>query len=326
MIEFGHLSHVGLRRDLNEDTYCANAELGVWLVADGMGGHEFGEVASALAREAFLVIADLAGAAGKANVQAAAPIDEAEILTLFGDSIQERVLLKIDPESGAMRARRLRAIGRMVLSETPTERPSGEALAGALLEVVREDGLALLHWTDEARQLRARVAFMRSLDGELWPDWSDAGLLSSLDQWLLPGLIGLNGLREANLVQALAAALPFELRRRLDVEAPLRFETPAGSSLAIEYDAEGGPALNVRLQELFGQDKHPHVASGRVALTLRLLSPAQRPVQTTKDLPGFWRGSYAAVRADMRGRYPKHPWPEDPLSASPTRRAKPRGS
>jgi ATP-dependent helicase HrpB len=111
-----------------------------------------------------------------------------------------------------------------------------------------------------------------------------------------------------------------------DLDAPARFETPAGSSLRIDYTAEGGPALDVRLQEMFGQDKHPSIASGRVPLSLRLLSPAHRPVQTTKDLPGFWRGSYAAVRSEMRGRYPKHPWPEDPLTAPPTRRAKPRGS
>jgi ATP-dependent helicase HrpB len=110
------------------------------------------------------------------------------------------------------------------------------------------------------------------------------------------------------------------------VDAPARFETPAGSSIAIDYTAEGGPALDVRLQEFFGQDTHPRIADGRVPLVLRLLSPAHRPVQTTKDLPGFWRGSYAAVRGEMRGRYPKHPWPDDPISASPTRRAKPRGS
>ena len=128
------------------------------------------------------------------------------------------------------------------------------------------------------------------------------------------------------MAQALLASLTFEQRRRLDIEAPACFETPAGSSQRIDYVAEGGPALDVRLQEMFGQDKHPCIGRGRVPLTLRLLSPAHRAVQTTKDLPGFWRGSYAAVRAAMRGRYPKHPWPEDPLSAAPTRRAKPRGS
>jgi ATP-dependent helicase HrpB len=133
-------------------------------------------------------------------------------------------------------------------------------------------------------------------------------------------------LKAVDVSRALLQSLDHGLRRRLDAEAPARFETPAGSSLAIDYESEGGPALDVRLQEMFGLDKHPTIAGGRVPLTLRLLSPAHRPVQTTKDLPGFWRGSYAAVRTEMRGRYPKHPWPEDPLSAPPTRRAKPRGS
>jgi ATP-dependent helicase HrpB len=133
-------------------------------------------------------------------------------------------------------------------------------------------------------------------------------------------------LKDVDVARALLNALPYALRRKLDTDAPTHFETPAGSSLRIDYEAEGGPALDVRLQELFGMDKHPSVGGGRVPLTLRLLSPAHRPVQTTKDLPGFWRGSYAAVRSDMRGRYPKHPWPEDPLSAPPTRRAKPKGA
>jgi ATP-dependent helicase HrpB len=172
--------------------------------------------------------------------------------------------------------------------------------------------------------VRARVEFLRALDGDPWPDWSDEALLVSLEDWLQ--LDGVTRLRDVDVAQALLNALPYELRRKLDSDAPARFETPAGSSLAIDYAAEGGPALEVRLQEMFGLDVHPSVGRGRAPLTLRLLSPAQRPVQTTKDLPGFWRGSYAAVRAEMRGRYPKHPWPDDPLSAPPTRRAKPRGS
>jgi ATP-dependent helicase HrpB len=167
---------------------------------------------------------------------------------------------------------------------------------------------------------------MRGLEGDSWPDWSDEALQASAEQWLAPALDGAASLKAVDLSRCLLNALNHEQRRRLDAEAPARFETPAGSSLAIDYESEGGPALDVRLQEMFGQDRHPTVAGGRVPLTLRLLSPAQRPVQTTKDLPGFWRGSYAAVRSEMRGRYPKHPWPDDPLSAPPTRRAKPRGS
>ena len=167
---------------------------------------------------------------------------------------------------------------------------------------------------------------MRGLEGEAWPDWSDEALNADVEAWLAPALMSRARLRDVNVAEALANALPYELRRKLDEDAPARFETPAGSSLRIDYAADAGPALDVRLQELFGQDKHPSVANGRAPLSLRLLSPAHRPVQTTKDLPGFWRGSYAAVRSEMRGRYPKHPWPDDPLSAPPARRAKPRGS
>jgi ATP-dependent helicase HrpB len=284
------------------------------------------DAASTLARAPFLVIADIAGAAGRAQVLLAAPISLAEIEAMFGGQIEAGTSVSIDAATGAVRGRRTRRLGRLVLSEAPVERLSGDELQRALLEAVREDGLALLNWDDRARQTRARAAFMRGLEGETWPDWSDAPLLESVERWLAPALAGASRLHDVDAGGALLASLPYDLRRRLDSEAPARFETPAGSSLAVDYAAEGGPALDVRLQEMFGQDRHPTVAGGRVPLSLRLLSPAHRPVQTTKDLPGFWRGSYAAVRSEMRGRYPKHHWPEDPLTAPPTRRAKPRGS
>jgi ATP-dependent helicase HrpB len=282
--------------------------------------------ASALVREPYLVIADIAGAAGRAQVLLATAVTLAEVESLFGDRIETRAAVSVDRATGAVRGRRTRRLGRIVLSEAPLERLSDEELRYALLEAVRDQGLALLDWNSAARQTRARVTFMRGLECDTWPDWSDHALMESLEAWLAPALASASRLGDVNVAQALLASLPHDLRRRLDAEAPTRFETPAGSSLLIDYEAEGGPALDVRLQEMFGQDRHPTIAQGRTPLTLRLLSPAQRPVQTTKDLPGFWRGSYAAVRAEMRGRYPKHPWPEDPLSAPPTRRAKPRGS
>jgi ATP-dependent helicase HrpB len=282
--------------------------------------------ASPLAREPYVVIADIAGAAGRAQLILAAPIAPADLEAMFGAEIETRATVSVDPATGAVRAKRVRRLGRLMLSEAPLERLSGAELEEALLEAVRSEGLELLDWDGAATQTRARVAFMRGIDGEAWPDWSDETLLQSVDQWLAPALNGASTLRHVDVARALTASLPYELRRRLDGEAPVKFETPAGSSLGIDYTAEGGPALNVRLQEMFGQDRHPHIASGRIPLTLRLLSPAHRPLQTTKDLPGFWRGSYAAVRSEMRGRYPKHPWPEDPLTAPPTRRAKPRGS
>ncbi len=282
--------------------------------------------ASPLAREPYLVIADIAGQAGRAQILLAAPISLEAIEAMFAAEIEQHASASIDAATGALRGRRLRKLGRMVLSEAPLERLSGVDLREALLGAVAEEGLALLDWDAVARQTRARVAFMRGLEGEAWPDCGDAALIAACEQWLGPALEGAANLRAVNVAQALVNNLPYELRRRLDEQAPARFETPAGSSLLIDYEAEGGPALEVRLQEMFGENNHPCIAGGRAPLSLRLLSPAQRPVQTTKDLPGFWKGSYASVRSDMRGRYPKHPWPEDPLAAPPTRRAKPRGS
>jgi ATP-dependent helicase HrpB len=282
--------------------------------------------ASSLAREPYLVIADIAGSAGAAQILLAAPLALADLEAMFAAAIETQTSASVDPHTGAVRGRRVRKLGRIVLSEAPLERLSGEHLSVALLEAVREQGLSLLDWNERAAQARARVALLREAEGEAWPDWSEAALLETLEGWLAPALVGASTLREVNVSEALLACLPYEQRRALDAQAPERFETPAGSSLLIDYTAEGGPALDVRLQELFGQDKHPTILGGRMPLTLRLLSPAHRPVQTTKDLPGFWRGSYAGVRSDMRGRYPKHPWPEDPIAAAPTRRAKPRGS
>ncbi|MES1197483.1 MAG: ATP-dependent helicase HrpB, partial [Pseudomonadota bacterium] len=300
----------------------AKARGGAFLMANGRAASM--EASEALAREDFLVVAETSGAADRSRILAAAPITLAEIERQFADEIVWKSSVSVDPATGAARARRTRRMGAIVLSEGPIENVAAADIEQALLETVREQGLAALPWSEGAEQLRARVALMRSFDAAGWPDWSDAVLLASLEDWL--SLSGVKRLADVDVAAALGALLPYAQRRKLDDEAPTHFETPAGSSLRIDYTAEGGPALEVRLQELFGETTHPSVANGRVPLTLRLLSPAHRPVQTTKDLPGFWKGSYAAVRADMRGRYPKHPWPEDPASAPPTRRAKPRGS
>lgn len=281
---------------------------------------------SPLLKAPYAVIADMAGAAGRSQVILGAPIEFADIEAMFGAQIETRASATIDAATGALRARRVRRLGKLVLSEAPLERLSGADLTQALLDVVADQGLGLLDWDEAARQTRARVQFMRALEGDAWPNWSDEALQSSVNEWLPPALEGISSLKAVNVSRALLNALDYEQRRQLDAEAPSKFETPAGSSLSVDYESDGGPALEVRLQEMFGQHRHPMIASGRVPLSLRLLSPAHRPVQTTKDLPGFWRGSYAAVRSEMRGRYPKHPWPDDPLTAPPTRRAKPRGS
>ena len=190
-----------------------------------------------------------------------------------------------------------------------------------------------LPWTKALRQWRDRVMFLRASEGdkggaETWPDLSDAALAQAAGEWLAPALASKTAVSELTadeLEAALSQLLRWELRRQLETEAPTHFNAPTGSRVPIDYEAEGGPKIAIRVQELFGLDRHPAIAGGRIALAIELLSPAQRPVQITRDLPGFWRGSYAAVRAEMRGRYPKHPWPDDPLAAAPTRRAKRSG-
>jgi ATP-dependent helicase HrpB len=279
-----------------------------------------------LSREKYLVVADASGPPQNTRILAAAPISLTEIEAQVGPRILTETLLTIDERTGAAQARRSRRYMSLVLSETPVGPLSGQELREALFDHACRTAFDALDWDDAVQQLLARVALMRKLEGEVWPEWSHAALLDRAQEWLYPALNDVTRLKEVDVAKALLATLPYQLRRRLGEETPAKFETPAGSSLSIDYAAEGGPALNVRLQELFGLDRHPSVAGGRAPLTLRLLSPAHRPVQTTKDLPGFWRGSYAAVRSEMRGRYPKHPWPEDPLTAPPTRRAKPRGS
>jgi ATP-dependent helicase HrpB len=216
-----------------------------------------------------------------------------------------------------------------VLGERPLRVPATEESARALAAGLASLGLSVLPWSKALAQWRERVMFLRKAEGEEWPDLSDEALAATAEEWLAPHLVGKSGLSEIGpdlFGDALRELLPWNLRRRLDAEAPTHVEVPTGSMIPVDYGGEEGPVLAVRVQELFGLDRHPTLANGRVPLILHLLSPAHRPIQITRDLPGFWRGSWAAVRADMRGQYPKHPWPEDPVSAPPTRRAKPRGT
>ncbi|MBU6371586.1 MAG: ATP-dependent helicase HrpB [Alphaproteobacteria bacterium] len=282
------------------------------------------EPTDALARAPFLVVAEAQGRAERARIVLAAPISARDVEALFADRIERIEDAVFDSATGAVRPRRVRRLGRIVLSEGPGEKLTPAVRAAALLEAVREGGLAHLDMAG-ADQLRARIALLRTHDAAGgWPDWSDDALFGDLEAWLAPALLGAATLAEVDVAAALEATLDYAQRRRLDELAPARMRTQAGSDIAIDYAADGGPSWSVRLQELFGLTVHPAVVQGRAPLTVVLLSPAQRPIQTTRDLPGFWRGSYAAVRADMRGRYPKHPWPDDPTIAEPTRRAKPR--
>jgi ATP-dependent helicase HrpB len=189
-------------------------------------------------------------------------------------------------------------------------------------------GVRRLPWSKALKQWRDRVLFLRRAGDSEWPDISDEALEADA-AWLAPYLIGKTSLADISsedFGEALRAFATYEMMRKLDSEAPTHFMAPTGSMIPVDYEAEGGPAIALRVQELFGLANHPSLAAGRVPLTLHLLSPAHRPIQITRDLPGFWRGSWSAVRADLRGRYPRHSWPEDPAAASPTTRAKPRGT
>ena len=233
------------------------------------------------------------------------------------------------PRRASPAARRVTRLGAILLSESHLPVPEDEAAALRLAEGLGQLGIARLPWSKVLMQWRDRVAFLRAAEGEAWPDLGDPALRETIEEWLGPYLLGKSGLKDISaedLTRALDAQLEQAQRRRLDAEAPTHFEAPTGSRVPVDYAAEGGPAIAVRVQELFGLGTHPALAGGRVPLTLQLLSPAHRPIQITRDLPGFWRGSWSAVRAEMRGRYPRHPWPDDPATAAPTTRVKPRGT
>jgi len=300
---------------------------GAFVLANGRGANL--DPASPLAREPFLAVAELAGSAAQGRILSAAPITLGEIEARFADRITARQDITFDATSLSLRGRNSRRLGALVLGEQPVSVMPDENTANLLAESIAALGIDRLPWTKALAQWRDRVMFLRQSEGASWPDLSDAALAASAEAWLAPALAGKTALAEFTadeFATALGEFLPWPLRRRLDAEAPVYFEAPTGSRVPIDYAGDGGPKIAIRVQELFGLDRHPAIAGGKVPLAIELLSPAQRPVQTTRDLPGFWRGSYAAVRAEMRGRYPKHPWPDDPIAATATRRAKPRKS
>jgi ATP-dependent helicase HrpB len=266
-----------------------------------------------------LVVAELDDVGDNARVRLAAAITEAELEAALGDHIKTAEEVRVDAGSGAVQARRVRRLGALVLAEEPLPKPSAAAMTTALLDAIARRGVAALPWSDADRQLRARIALMRQLEPDAgWPDVTDAALEANLADWLGPFLNGvarLDDLATGRLHTALAAQLDHAQTRRLDAELP-RELTVNNRARAIDYTTDA-PVLSVRLQDLFGARDTPRLAAGRVALVLHLLSPAGRPLAVTADLPGFWRGAYAEVRKQMRGRYPKHPWPEDPLTAVP---------
>jgi ATP-dependent helicase HrpB len=298
---------------------------GVFLLANGRGANI--DAASPLAREPFLAVAELAGTAAQGRILSAAPIALAEIEQRFSDRIEAREEIAFDAASASLRGRRSRRLGAIALSDQPMPVVANDDTAQKLADGIAGLGMHRLPWTKSLQQWRDRVMFLRASEGEEWPDLSDATLGQTVNAWLAPALAAKTALGEITadeLNTAVRALLPWPLQRRLDAEAPTHFTAPTGSQVPIDYEADGGPKIAIRVQELFGVNRHPAIAGGKAPLLIELLSPAHRPVQMTRDLPGFWRGSYAAVRAEMRGRYPKHPWPEDPIAAQATRRAKPR--
>lgn len=280
-----------------------------------------------LASAPFLVVADITGSASAGGIRSAAALDAADIETLFAAHIKSETTLSFDPQTNSVRARRQRKLDALRLADDTAQVSDFEAAALLLAEAAlkRPDTLP---WSREQKALRARSTYLHQTLGNDWPDLSDISL-SANPAWLAPHLVGetrLSSIDADHLGQALDTLLPWSKRQEIDRLLPSHFHAPSGSHLPIDYGAENGPALEIRVQELFGLDRHPTIANGKIPLLLVLLSPAHRPIQTTRDLPGFWRGSWRDVQKDLKGRYPRHPWPDDPIAAPATNRAKPRGT
>ena len=294
-----------------------------------VGGRGFRlDPASPLARSEWLAIAEVAGAASGARILSAAALDLADVEALYGDRIEAFTNVRFDPATAAISATRGRRLGAIRLSSAPDPKPDQPAIEAGLADAVRRHGLAILPWSDSAIALRRRAAFAAAHDPAI-PDLSDAALIERIDEWLpslLTGKRRLDAIDPGALRHALDGLTGYEVGRAIDRLTPTHFHSPAGAAHPIDYAAPGGPTVEVRAQALYGLKDHPTVAGGRVPLTLAITSPAHRPIQTTTDLPAFWAGSWREVAKEMRGRYPRHPWPDDPASAPPTLRTKRAGS
>ncbi len=279
----------------------------------------------ALAASTWLVAASLDGAGREARIFLAAPVSAASIDNLFAEQIVERDEAGWDDNSNAVRGWQRRCLGALVLAQRSSALSDPALIAEGMLAGIRRLGSGCLPWTDALQQWRARVAVMAALEPDRWPQLDDDMLLATLEQWALPWLAGISRrdqLKQFPLQAALNAMLDKPQRDMLGTLLPTHIRVPTGSEIAIDYQVEGGPVLAVKLQELFGLTETPGLAGGRVPLTIHLLSPARRPVAVTADLASFWQQGYPQVRKELRGRYPKHPWPEDPLAAAPQRGVK----
>jgi ATP-dependent helicase HrpB len=301
---------------------------GRYLLANGRGAR-FAEP-QALAKAEFLVAAELDGAERDARIFLAAPIERADLERHFAQLITEQREILWDDREQAVRARKEKRLGALVLESNDLREPDRDAVQRAALVGLGRLGLTVLPWTQELRQWQARVRLMRELEvpaPEPWPDLSDAALADTLEEWAAPWIEGLTRREHfgrLDLSSALRSRLSYAQRSVLEREAPTHFTVPSGSRIAVDYLDGEVPTLSVRLQEVFGLRETPAVAAGRLPLLLKLLSPAGRPVQITRDLVSFWERGYHEVRKDLKGRYPKHYWPDDPYTAQPTRRVRPR--
>jgi len=277
----------------------------------------------ALAKQEWLAVATTDGASGDQKIFLAAPLTQAEIETHFANQIEQVENVGWDSRSQSVVAARVRKLGALVLEERALATADPEAMADGMLKGVAEMGLKALPWTEGATSFRAQVQFLKRLfPEEAWPDLSDEALAQSIEEWLKPYLAGISRkshLERLDMLAILKSLVPHDLQRRMDGLAPRRIEVPSGAHVAIDYETEGDPVIRVRLQEMFGLAKTPTIAKGRAQLRIELLSPAGRPLAVTKSLETFWSNGYPDVRAELRGRYPKHSWPEDPLSAPPVK-------
>jgi ATP-dependent helicase HrpB len=279
-----------------------------------------------LSNEPYLVAAELDDQGSDGRIYRAAPVELIELEKYFSEEIEAESEVVWDRAVQAVRARKREKLGAMVLKETQIHNPASDQGLKALVEGIQEEGLAILPWNKASRQLQQRMSFMHHVDSS-WPEATDDALLLRLEDWLTPHLLGMksrNDLQKLNVAMMLESWLSWQERKALDEYAPTHINVPSGSRIPIDYSEPSAPALAVRLQEMFGLADSPRIGNGRIPLTIHLLSPAQRPVQVTRDLASFWKDAYYEVKKDLKGRYPKHYWPEDPWNAVPTNRARPR--
>jgi ATP-dependent helicase HrpB len=300
---------------------------GQYVLVNGRGAGV--EPSDPLARHTMLVVAEMTGKAASARIMLAAPIEDDALQSIAAHRLLVSDEVSFDAEAKALRARRVTRLGAILIKSETRPVEKGPETARALAEGAAMMGIASLAFTKHQVQWLQRIGFLRKAEGDDWPDLSDHALRETVQDWLAPFIEGLTSLPAIGpdvLGQALSSLLPYPLQRRLEEEAPTHFQAPTGHPHPIDYESEGAPILAIRVQELYGLEHHPTIAGGKLPLTLHLLSPAHRPIQITRDLPGFWKGSWSSVKTDMKGRYPRHLWPDDPARALPTARAKPRGT